>query len=137
MNNVKGYKFLSSLYGILMYGDLPPVLVQQNGATASLEWAIANRKTWTSKGILKAKEKLLHCQLIYLSGKMSLYCSTKIEEVYNCIVVKLTDDTCLERIDTVKRIELKRRSEDLVGYTVIQKKDNAYLLTLCTWDQLP
>lgn len=135
LNNVKGYKFQSLLYAILQYGDLPPILVQQNGATASLEWAIANRKMWTSKGITKAKEKLLDCQLIYLNGKTSLFCLTKIEEIYNCIVVKLEDDSCLERVDTIRRIELKRRSEDLVGHVVIHYKNNAYLLTLCTCDQ--
>lgn len=136
LNNVKGYKFQSPLYAILQYCDLPPILVQQNGATASLEWAIANRKTWTSKGITKAKEKLLDCQLIHLNGKTSLFCLTKIEEIYNYVVVKLEDVTCLERVDTIKRIELKRRSEDLVGHVVIHYKNNAYLLTLCMYDQL-
>lgn len=136
LNNVKGYKFQSPLYAILQKDDLPPILVQQNGATASLEWAISNRKTWTSKGITKAKEKLLDCQLIYLNRKTSLFCLTKIEKVYNCIIVKLEDDTCLERADTIRRIELKRKSEDLVGHAVIHYKSNAYLLTLCMYDQL-
>ncbi|XP_072760742.1 nucleolar protein 11 [Anoplolepis gracilipes] len=137
LNNVKGYKFQSPLYAILQYNDdLPPILVQQNGATASLEWAIANRKTWTSKGITKAKEKLLDCQLIYLNGKTSLFCLTKIEEVYNYIVVKLEDDTCLERADIIRRIELKRRSEALVGHVVVHYKNNAYLLTLWSHGRL-
>lgn len=135
LNNVKGYKFQSSIYAILQYDDLPPILVQQNGATASLEWAIANRKTWTSKGITKARENLLDCQLIFLNGRTSLFCLTKIEEVYNYIIVKLEDGTCLEKADTLKRIELKRRSEDLVGHVVIHYKNNAYLLTLCMYDQ--
>ncbi|KAL6442044.1 hypothetical protein ACFW04_002405 [Cataglyphis niger] len=136
LNNVKGYKVQSPLYAILQYGDLPPILVQQNGATASLEWAIANRKTWTSKGITKAKEKLLDCQLIHLNGKTSLFCLTKIEEIYNYVIVKLEDVTCLERVDTIKRIELKRRSEDLVGHAVIHYKNNAYLLTLWSHGRL-
>ncbi|KAM0724487.1 Nucleolar protein 11 [Formica fusca] len=136
LNNVKGYKFQSPLHAILQYGDLPPILVQQNGATASLEWAIANRKTWTSKGITKAKEKLLDCQLIHLNGKTSLFCLTKIEEIYNYVIVKLEDVTCLERVDTIKRIELKRRSEDLVGHAVIHYKNNAYLLTLWSHGRL-
>lgn len=131
LNNVKGYKFRFPLHTILTYDEVSPVVVQQNGAAASLEWAIANRKTWASKGILKTKEKLLHCQLIHLNKKTSLYCLTKIEEKYNCLVVKLMDKTCLEKVDTIKRIELKRESEDLVGHTVIKNKNNAYLLTLC------
>ena len=131
LNNVKGYKFQSPVHAILQYGDLPPILLQQNGATASLDWAIANRKTWTSKGITKTKEKLLDCQLIHLNGSTSLFCLTKIEEIYNCVVVKLEDDVYLERADTIRRIELKRRSENLVGHAVIHYRNNAYLLTLC------
>ncbi|EFN74891.1 Nucleolar protein 11 [Camponotus floridanus] len=136
LNNVKGYKFQSPVYAILQYDDLPAILVQRNGATASLEWAIANRKTWTSKGITKAKERILDCRLIHVNGKTSLFCLTKIEEVYNYVVVKLEDDTCLERADTIRRIELKRKSEDLMGHVVIHHKNNAYLLTLWSHGRL-
>lgn len=132
LNNVKGYKFQYPIHTILTCDDLSPVVVQQNGATASLEWAIKNRKTWTSKGITKNMEKLLDCQLIHLNGQTSMYYLTKIEETYNCIVVKLEDNTCLEKLGTIRRIELKQRSEELVGYTVIHNENNAYLLTLCT-----
>lgn len=132
LNNVKGYKFPSPLYSILPYDDLSPILVQRNGATASLEWAIDNRKKWTSKGIIKVKEILLDCQLIHLNGKMSLFCLTRVEEVYNYVVVRLEDVTCLEKVDTVRRIELKRKSEHLTGHVVIRYKNDAYLLTLCT-----
>ncbi|XP_011639303.1 uncharacterized protein LOC105428612 [Pogonomyrmex barbatus] len=130
LNNVKGYKFQSSLYAILPNGNSSPILVQQNGATASLEWAIDNRKTWTSKGIIKTKEKLLDCQLIHLNGKTSLFYLTKVEEVYNCIVVGLEDITYLEKTNTIRRIELKRRAEDLMGHVIIHHKNDAYLLTL-------
>ncbi|XP_012219268.1 nucleolar protein 11 [Linepithema humile] len=136
LNAVKGYKFQSPLYAILPHDESPSILVQQNGATASLEWAIANRKTWVSKGITKAKEKLLDCQLIYLNNQTSLFYLTRIEEVYNCVVVKLENDTCVEKADTVRRIELKRRSEDLVGHVVIHYKNNAYLLTLWSHGRL-
>ncbi|XP_011689283.1 PREDICTED: nucleolar protein 11 [Wasmannia auropunctata] len=136
LNNVKGYKFSSPLYAILPYGDLSPILVQQNGATASLDWAIDNRKTWISKGVIKAKEKLLDCQLIHLNGKTSLFCLTRIEEVYNYVVVGLEDDTCLEKADTIRRIELKRKSEDLTGHVVIHHKNDAYLLTLWSHGRL-
>lgn len=131
LNNVRGYKFLSPLYTILLYDDSSPILIQRNGATASLEWAIDNRKTWMSKGIIKAKEKLLDCQLIHLNGNTSLFCLTRIEEVYNYVVVRLEDVTCLEKVDTVRRIELKRKSEALMGHVVIHHKNDAYLLTLC------
>lgn len=134
LSNVKGYKFQSPLYAILPQDDSCPVVVQQNGATASLEWAIANRKTWSSNGIIKTKEKLSDCKLIHLNERTSLFCLTKIEDVYNCLVVRLEDDTCLEIMESVRRIELKRRSEDLVGHVVVRNKNNAYLLTLCTWN---
>ncbi|XP_014477320.1 PREDICTED: nucleolar protein 11 [Dinoponera quadriceps] len=136
LNNVKGHKFLSPLHTILTHDESPPILVQQNGATASLKWAVANRKTWASKGILKTKEKLLQCQLIHLNKKTSLCCLTKIEETHNCLVVKLTSNACLEKADTIKRIELKRESEELTGYTMIQHNNNAYFLTLWSHGRL-
>jgi len=131
---VKRYKFQSVLHAILPRNDAPPVLIQQNGAAASLEWAIKNRKTWASKGIIKANEKLLDCQLIDLNGKMSLFYLTKVEEVYNCVVFNLEDESCVEKADTIRRIELKRRSEDLAGHAVVHYKNNAYLLTLCMFE---
>jgi hypothetical protein len=134
LNSVKRYKFQSVFHAILPRDDASPILVQQNGATASLEWAIENRKTWTSKGIIKTNEKLLHCQLIHLNGKLSLFCLTKVEEIYNCVVFRLEDESCLEKADTIRRIELKRRSEDLAGHAVVHYKNNAYLLTLCMFE---
>lgn len=131
MNNVKGYKFLCPLYAILPHDDSSPILVQRNGATASLEWAIDNRKTWMSKGIIKAKEKLLDCQLIRFNGKTSLFCLTKVDEIYNYVVVRLEDVIYLEKPDTVRRTDVKRKSEDLMGHVVIHHKNEAYLLTLC------
>ncbi|XP_012543565.1 nucleolar protein 11-like isoform X2 [Monomorium pharaonis] len=136
LNNIKGYKFPSPLYTILSYGDSSPILVQRNGATATLEWAIDNRKTWTSKGIIKAKEILFDCQLIHLNEKTSLFCLTRIEEVYNYVVVKLEDVTCLEKADTIRRTELKRKSEDLTGHVTIYHKNDAYLLTLWSHGRL-
>lgn len=136
LNSVKGHKFQSSLYAILPRDDALPVLVQQSGATASLEWALENRKTWTSKGILRTNEKLLNCKLIELNGKFSLFCLTKIEDVHICVVYRLEDETCLEKADTVRRIELKRRSEDLAGHAVVHYRNNAYLLTLWSHGRL-
>lgn len=130
LNNVKGYKFQFPFHTILVHDDLPPVLVQQNGATVSLEWALQNRKSWCNKGILNFEEKLLDCQLIYLNGKASLCGLTKIDQTYNYIIVELDNDNCVQS-DHIKRIELKRTSEELVAHVVMQNKCNAYLLTLC------
>lgn len=137
LNNVKGYRFLCPLHAILTtHDDSSPILVQRNGATASLEWAIHNRRTWMSKGIIRAKEKLLDCQLIRLNGKTSLFCLTRVEEIYNYVVVRLEDVIYLEKADTVRRIELKRKSEDLTGHVVIHRKNEAYLLTLWSHGRL-
>lgn len=132
LNNVKGHKFHSPLHSILTHDDLPPVLVQQNGSTISLKAAIANRKTWISKGILRINEKLVNCQLIHFKGQTSLCCMTK-AETYNYIVVKLNPDTFMEDENTIKRIQLRRKSEELVGHVVVQNKNNAFLLTLCKY----
>ncbi|KAK2586791.1 hypothetical protein KPH14_011816 [Odynerus spinipes] len=136
LNNVKGYKFQFPFHTILVHDDLPPVLVQQNGATASLEWALQNRKSWCSKGILNSEERLLDCQLIHLNGKTSLCSLTKIDQTYNYIVVELNNDTCLQQLDRIKRIELKRTSEELVAHIVMQSKCNAHLLTLWSHGRL-
>ncbi|KAI4499452.1 hypothetical protein M0802_005348 [Mischocyttarus mexicanus] len=135
LNNVKGYKFQFPFHTILVHDDLPPVVVQQNGATASLEWALQNRKSWSNKGLLQFEEKLLDCQLIYLNGKISLCGLTKIDQTYNYITVELNNDNCVQ-LDHVKRIELKRTSEELVSHVVMQSKSNAYLLTLWSHGRL-
>ncbi|XP_043503021.1 nucleolar protein 11 [Polistes fuscatus] len=135
LNNVKGYKFQFPFHTILVHDDLPPVVVQQNGATASLEWALQNRKSWSSKGTLKFEEKLLDCQLIYLNGKASLCGLTKIDQIYNYIIIELNNGNCVQS-DHIKRIELKRTSEELVSHVVMQSKSNAYLLTLWSHGRL-
>ncbi|XP_015176123.1 PREDICTED: nucleolar protein 11 [Polistes dominula] len=135
LNNVKGCKFQFPFHTILVHDDLPPVVVQQNGATASLEWALQNRKSWYDEGILKSEEKLLDCQLIYLNGKASLCGLTKIDQTYNYVIVELNNDNYVQ-LDHVKRIELKRTSEGLVSHVVMQSKSNAYLLTLWTHGRL-
>lgn len=111
-------------------------MVQQNGATASLKWALENRKSWCNKGILNSDERLLDCQIIYLNDKISLCSLTKIDKTYNYIVVELDNDTCLQQVDRIKRIELKRTSEELVAHVVMQSKYNAYLLTLWSHGRL-
>lgn len=136
LNNVRGYKFQFPFHTILVHDDLTPVLVQQNGATASLEWALENRKSWCSKGILNSEEKLLDCQLIHLNGKTSLCGLTKTDQTYNYIVVELNNETCLQQSDHIKRIELKRTSEELIAHVIMQSKSNAYLLTLWSHGRL-
>lgn len=131
LNNIKAYKFKSALHTILTLKDCPPVLVRKDGATASLERAIQNRKSWSKEGILNINEKILDCHLIRTSDKINLCMLTEIEGTYKCVVVRLNNETYSEEIDYVKRMELKRRSEELVGHTVLQAKNKACLLTLC------
>ncbi|KAG7209872.1 hypothetical protein KM043_011474 [Ampulex compressa] len=51
-------------------------------------------------------------------------------------MVKLKDETYLEETNYLQRIELKRRSEELVGHVVMQSKNNAYLLALWSHGKL-
>ncbi|XP_017767185.1 PREDICTED: nucleolar protein 11 isoform X2 [Eufriesea mexicana] len=53
-----------------------------------------------------------------------------------CVVVRLNNETYSEEIDYIKRMELKRRSEELVGHTVLQAKNKACLLTLWSHGRL-
>lgn len=131
LNNVKGYKFSFPFHTILTQGDSPPVLVQQNGATARLDWALNNRKNWSNEGFLKSNEKLLHCQLINTNNEMSLCALTKVEKTHYYIVIKLRSEDCWGMKESMKRLELKRTSEELVSHVIMQSKDSAYLLTLC------
>ncbi|CAL7941460.1 unnamed protein product [Xylocopa violacea] len=136
LNSIKGYKFQCDLHTILTLEGCPPVLVCKNGATASLRGAIENRKSWSKDGILKINEKILDCQLIRIGDKISLCIMTEIEGINNCVVVRLNNETYSEEIGTVKRMELKRRSEELVGHTVLQAKNKACLLTLWSHGRL-
>ncbi|XP_066595798.1 nucleolar protein 11 [Prorops nasuta] len=136
LNNVKGHKFHFPFHVILTLNDLPPVLVQQNGATASLQWALENKKTWSSKGILKPDEKIVDCQLISMNNKTSLFALTKLKENYKYITVELQDQTYLEDVNYLKRTELSRNSEQLIGHVVMQTKNNVCLLTLWSHGRL-
>ncbi|XP_034180095.2 nucleolar protein 11 isoform X1 [Osmia lignaria lignaria] len=130
LNNVKGYKFQSALHTILTHETHPPVLVRKDGATASLEWAIKNRKSWSKKGILNADEKILDCHLICNAGKISLCLLTETKGTYNSVLVKLNNETYSEEMDRINKMELKQNSEELVGHAVLQTKTRACLLTL-------
>lgn len=136
LNSIKGYKFQSPLHTILTLEDCPPILVRKDGATASLEKAIENRKSWSKEGILKVNEKILDCYLIRVSGQINLCILTSIEGTYNCVIVKLNNETYSGEADCVKRLELKRKSEELVGHTVLQAKNKACLLTLWSHGRL-
>lgn len=131
LNKIKGYKFQSPLYTILSLDGCPPVLVRKDGSTASLEWAIQNRKCWSKQATLNAEEKIFHSSLIRTGDKINLCLLTESGGMYNCVVMRLVNKTYSIDTDRVWRIELKRRSEELVGYTVLQARNKACLLTLC------
>ncbi|XP_076240568.1 nucleolar protein 11 [Calliopsis andreniformis] len=136
LNSIKGYKFQFPLHTILTLEGCPPVLVRRDGATASLEWAIQNRKSWSKEGTLNADEKILDCRLVRTSDKTNLCLLTETKGKYTCIVVKLNDKTYSKDTDHVRKLELKRRSEELVGHTVLQAKNTACLLTLWSHGRL-
>lgn len=136
LNNIKGYKFQSALHTILTLENCPPVLVRKDGATASLERAIQNRKSWSGEGILKVGDKILDCHLIRTGDKINLCMLINNQGTYNCIVVRLNNETYAEEIDSMRRMELKRRSEELVGHTVLQARNKACLLTLWSHGRL-
>ncbi|XP_003702765.2 nucleolar protein 11 [Megachile rotundata] len=136
LNNIKGYKFQSALHTILTFESHPPVLVRKDGATASLEWAIENRKSWSTEGILNANEKILDCHLICNTGKISLCLLVETKGTYSCVFVKLNNETYLEERERVQKFQLKQNSEELVGYTVLQTKNRACLLTLWSHGKL-
>lgn len=131
LDKVKKHKFTSPFHAVLSLDNMMPVLVRQNGATASLDWALENRKSWFTKSILKPDEKLQQCQLVKVGGRTYLCALTKTEQYHSYIVVGLQEKTCLEDPEHSTRIELKRTSEQLVGHVILQDKNDAYLLTLC------
>jgi hypothetical protein len=131
LDNVKKYKFLSSIYTILTLSKIPPILVMYNSATISLKCALENRKTWNGSGLLEPNEKILNCQLVSVKNKIYLCALTKLAQVNNYIVVPLRKENYVQESDQIIRIELIKSSENLVGYVVMQDENNAYLLTLC------
>ncbi|XP_054009047.1 nucleolar protein 11 [Hylaeus anthracinus] len=136
LNNIKGYKFQSPLHTILTLETCPPVLVRKDGATALLEWAVQNRKSWSKDGILGVNERIFDCHLIRTGNKINLCLLTETNGMYNCMVVKLNDKTYAKDVDRARRIDLKRKSEELVGHTVLQTKNKACLLTLWSHGRL-
>ncbi|XP_015595313.1 nucleolar protein 11 [Cephus cinctus] len=138
LEKVKRYKFSTPFHTILSLEGHPPVLVTQNGATASLEWALQNKKSWTSPGVLRENEKIVQCQLVSVNNGTYLCALTKAkaEHVYNYVTVGLKRSTYQEDPDQITRIELKRTSEDLMGHVVMQDNNNAYLLTLWSHGRL-
>ena len=136
LNKIKGYKFQSPLYTILSLDGCPPVLVRKDGSTASLEWAIQNRKCWSKQAALNAEEMIFHSSLIRTGDKINLCLLTETGGMYNCVVMRLVNKTYSIDTDHVRRIELKRMSEELVGYTVLQARNKACLLTLWSHGRL-
>ncbi|XP_017885017.1 nucleolar protein 11 [Ceratina calcarata] len=136
LNNVKGYKFQFALHTILTFEGCPPIVVRKNGATASLKWAIENRKSWSKDGILNNSERIVDCHLIRNSDKVNLCILTENEGTHNCVIVELKNETYLEETGSIRRLQLKRSSEELVGHTVLQAKKKAHLLTLWSHGRL-
>lgn len=131
LDKVKKNKFTLPLHSILILEGFPPVVLLQNGNTASLEWALKNKQNWSCKEILRPKETLLKSQLVNVNYKSYLCTLTKLDNIFNYILMPLENDTFLGEADKIKRIELKRDFETLVGHVVMQDNKNAYLLTLC------
>ncbi|XP_078033783.1 nucleolar protein 11-like [Augochlora pura] len=136
LNTIKGYKFQSPLHTILTFETSPSVVVRKDGASASLEWTIENRKSWSKEGILHMDEKILDCRLIRTGNRINLCLLTEKKQIYTCVVVKLNNTTYSQDADRARRMELKRRSEKLVGYTVLQTKHKACFLTLWSHGRL-
>ncbi|XP_014217338.1 nucleolar protein 11 [Copidosoma floridanum] len=136
LDSVKKYKFLSPIHTILTFKDGPPILVLQNGATASLTWALENRKNWDDHGILKPDEKILNCQLVFVKEKLYLCALLNMEQTYSYIVVPLKRDSHMEGSEQHTRLDLKRSSETLVGHVLLHNDDNAHLLTLWSHGRL-
>ncbi|XP_017798707.1 PREDICTED: nucleolar protein 11 [Habropoda laboriosa] len=120
LNNIKGYKFQSALHTILKLEECPSVLVRKDGATASLERAIQNRKSWSREGILNTNEKILDCHLIRSTDKINLCLLTEIEGTYNCVVVKLNNETYSKETDYIRNsfLELNIFFRNYLYFTV-------------------
>lgn len=131
LDKVKRRKFTTPLHSILTLDEFPPVVLLQNGNTATLEWAINNRQNWSFKGIFKTNEILLKSQLVNVDCKVYLCTLNKIDSVYNYVVIPLENENFLGEAKKVKRIELKRDPHTLVGHVVTQNAKNACLWTLC------
>ncbi|XP_012259127.2 nucleolar protein 11 [Athalia rosae] len=136
LDKVKKHKFQSPFYTILRADQCPPILVRQNGSAASLSWALANRKSWNTNGILIKGENIKDCKLININKKLYLCMLTNTDEFHNYIMVPLNDNTYVEDGDNVTRIKMQRTSENLVGHTITQDNNNAYLLTLWSHGRL-
>ncbi|XP_034937143.1 nucleolar protein 11 [Chelonus insularis] len=136
LDKVKGHKFHSAFNSIILLNNHSPVLVRQDGSTASLKWALANRKTWLDSKVLQNDEKIQDCKLIQVNNRTYLCALTKIGAMYNYVIVNLHEETFVENLDHISRIELKRTSEQLVGHVVLCEKNNAYLLTLWSHGRL-
>lgn len=149
LHKVKKYKFDLPFRAIVTSDQESPVLIRRDGATASLAWALENRKNWSNhKGIISnpSEELLSDCRLLrinnktyfsaFVSGKAGPTDRNNTNEHCNYLVAEVNDATYVENGENVTRIELKRRSEKLVGHVILQDENNAYLLTLWSHGRL-
>lgn len=130
LDKVKKNKFSLPLRSILTLEGFSPVVLLQNGNTASLEWALKNRQNWPCKEILKPKESLIKSQLINVKNKTYICTLSKVDDVYNHTLMPLEEKTHFGKVDQIKRIKIERESETLVGHVVMQDENDAFLLTL-------
>lgn len=136
LDAIKPKKFNHPFNTLLSCDDGTIIVVRYDGATASLQWALDNRKTWKDTGFLRPNEKLSDCRLITIKNKTYLCGLIRTDTTCTYVTIGLHDDTYLIDYETIKKIELKRISEQLVGHVVIVNNNNAYLLTLWSHGRL-
>ncbi|XP_015112740.1 uncharacterized protein LOC107038255 [Diachasma alloeum] len=142
LHKVKKYKFDVPFRALVVPSSEQdsPVLVRRDGATASLPWALENRKAWSSKiPPNPSNEELWDCRLLRINSKtyFCALCSPKPPaEHSNFLVREVNAETYVGNRDNDVRIELKRPSEELVGHVILQNQNNAYLLTLWSHGRL-
>ncbi|XP_011312478.1 uncharacterized protein [Fopius arisanus] len=141
LHKVKKYKFDVALCAIILSEVDSPVLIRQDGATASLKWALENRKVWSNnRGILNSSnEDLSDCRLLLINGK-TYFCALTTTKTSpdHCtyLITEVDAKTYVGIKPDITRIELKRPSEKLMGHVILQDKNNGYLVTLWSHGRL-
>ncbi|XP_014236903.1 uncharacterized protein LOC106659094 [Trichogramma pretiosum] len=129
LDNVKKIKF-PAIHSILTMKSGPTILLLENGSTVSLQWVLENRKKWTNEGLLESNEKILNSTLIKMKDQVFLCAISTLKTKYKCIMVPLKEETFIEDVEHLKRFNIQRSSEKLVGHVIVSNKEDAQLLTL-------
>ena len=132
LDSVEKHRFLCKLHGIVTSEYVSPLLVQKNGAFASLEWAINNKASWKGTAVLRKEEKIVKIQILNAQSSLYLCILTEENNVYSFVIVSLKKENLQDASD-VKRIKLENNTEKLVGYVIVQ---NSVLLTLCEFSTI-